>query len=98
MFTHVSGVEYQGDYKLRVSFNDGTVKLVDLEGELDGEVFEPLRDEKLFRQVRLNRDTATIEWPNGSDMAPEFLYEIGLPVEACEVRKVAESGGTYDKR
>ena len=46
---------------------------LDLEAELWGEVFEPLRDVNLFRQVRFDPDSETVVWPNGADLAPEFL-------------------------
>ncbi len=81
MFLHVAGVTYLRDYRLRLEFNDGVVKEVDLKGELYGQVFEPLKEIDFFRQVALNPDIGTIEWPNGADFAPEFLYEIGEEVE-----------------
>jgi hypothetical protein len=81
MFLHVTSVTYLEDYKLRLLFNDGVAKEVDLRDELYGEVFEPLKDVKLFKQVTINSDTNTIEWPNGADFAPEFLYEIGKGLE-----------------
>ncbi len=88
MFLHVIGVVYIKSYKLRVEFSDGVVKDVDLKDELHGEVFEPLRDITLFRQVAVNPDTNTIEWPNGADFAPEFLYEIGMTVEKAVTQGV----------
>jgi hypothetical protein len=45
--------------------------------ELYGEVFEPLKDLNLFKQVFVNPNTNTIEWPKGADFEPEFLYKIG---------------------
>lgn len=84
MFLHVKSVEYLNDYKLRVEFNDGKIKQVNLNDELYGEIFEPLKDFELFQRVAVNPDTNTIEWPNGADFAPEFLYEIGE-----EMRRVA---------
>jgi hypothetical protein len=81
MFLHVEGVIHLEEYVLRLRFNNGTVKDVDLEGELYGVVFEPLKDINLFHQVRINPETNTIEWPNGADFAPEFLYEIGREVD-----------------
>ena len=77
MFLHVLHVLYLRDYQLRLEFNDGKVKEVDLEDELYGEVFEPLNGMELFKRVYVNPDTGTIEWPNGADFSPEFLYEIG---------------------
>ncbi len=84
MFLHVTGVTYLDNYRLRLQFNDGAIKEVDLEEELHGEIFKPLKDIALFQQVRLNLRTKTIEWPNGADFAPEYLYEIGK-----DVRKIA---------
>ena len=77
MFVHVTSVTYLEEYKLRLTFDDGVTKDVDLQVELYGEIFEPLKDVELFKQVAVNPDTNTIEWPNGADFAPEFLYEIG---------------------
>ncbi|MCW5850473.1 MAG: DUF2442 domain-containing protein [Anaerolineae bacterium] len=82
MFLHVVDVSYLDSYKLRLTFNNGVVKNVDLTDELYGEVFAPLRDIELFRQVVVNHDIGTIEWPNGADFAPEFLYEAGVEVKS----------------
>ena len=68
-------------YELRITFSNGVVKEVDLAKELYGQVFEPLKDPDLFKRVRGNPETNTIEWPNGADFAPEFLYEIGKEVK-----------------
>ena len=81
MFLHVTSVTYLGKYELRLTFDDGITKDVNLRDELYGEVFEPLKDEGFFRQVKVNTDTNTIEWPNGADFAPEFLYEVGRELE-----------------
>lgn len=80
MFLHVDQVDALEGYTLRLQFNDGTTKEVDLAGELHGEVFEPMKDTSFFRCVAVNPETGTIEWPNGADFAPEFLHEIGRGV------------------
>ncbi len=80
MFLHVVRVSHLKDYELRLEFNDGVLKDVDLKDELYGQVFEPLKTVELFRQVAVNPDTGTIEWPGGADFAPEFLYGIGHEV------------------
>lgn len=81
MILHVTSVRYMGDYRLRLEFNNGRIKKIDLAEELYGEVFEPLRDLEEFKRVFLNVETGTIEWPNGADLAPEFLSDIGEDVE-----------------
>jgi hypothetical protein len=71
------------NYRLRIRFDDG------VEGEIDFQdlapfkgVFAPLRDPKVFKQVRINPDFGNIEWPNGADIDPIVLYctVAGVPV------------------
>jgi hypothetical protein len=70
----VTGVEVIGDYRLRLTFEDGTVGDVDFSGHEWRGVFEPLRDPEYFARVTIDPDAGTITWPNGIDMAPEPLY------------------------
>ncbi len=72
----VVDVDYVKDYTLHLTFNDGAVKIVDLKPYLQGEVFGELLDKGKFVQYGLT--PVTIEWANGADFAPEFLYEIGV--------------------
>ena len=73
---HVDKFEMSGSYKMRLRFNNGETVEVDLKNELEGEVFEPLKDPEYFKRVYLNDETGTVEWPNGVDFAPEFLLEL----------------------
>lgn len=66
---------YVRDYVVWLRFSDGLAGEIDLSSELDGPVFEPLRDLATFRCVRLHPELHTIVWPNGADFAPEFLHE-----------------------
>lgn len=72
---HVNRVEVIRDFVLRLEFDDGLVREVDLGAELHGPVFGPLRDPSLFRQVKVDPELGTIVWPNGADLAPEFLHD-----------------------
>ena len=81
MFLHIIEVKPLGEYQLKLWFNNGTVKEIDLREELYGEIFEPLKDLQIFQQVEVNQETQTIEWPNGADFAPEFLFEKGQEVK-----------------
>ena len=76
----IRNVIHVSEYKLLLSFDDGVERLVDLAEELDGEIFEPLKNIDYFKEVRVNPDLATIVWENGADMCPDFLYKIGAPV------------------
>jgi hypothetical protein len=65
-----------GPHALRVRFNNGDVKEIDLANELDGPIFEPLRDPSFFGRAALDPVCGTVVWPNGADFAPEALLEM----------------------
>ena len=66
---------YVGGYVLWLRFRDGTAGEIDLESQLHGAVFEPLRDPAVFRQFAVHPEFQTLVWPNGADFAPEFLHD-----------------------
>jgi hypothetical protein len=66
---------YVRDYVIWLRWTDGSEGEVDLAGDLDGPVFEPLKDKRYFRSFVLSPDIHTLVWPNGADLAPEFLRE-----------------------
>jgi Protein of unknown function (DUF2442) len=61
-------------YVIEVAFSDGVRRQVDVEPLMWGEVFAPLRDPALFAQVSIDRSIGAVAWPNGADLASEFLY------------------------
>jgi len=63
-----------GGYIVWLRFRDGTAGEVDLAGELRGPVLEPLRDLALFSRFHIDPEFHTLVWPNGADLAPEFLH------------------------
>ncbi len=69
----VTDARYVKDYTIWLRFADGTEGEVDLSDELWGPVFEPLRDSEFFRKFEV-AEYGTLAWPNGADLAPEFLY------------------------
>ncbi|MDR2906640.1 MAG: DUF2442 domain-containing protein [Bacteroidales bacterium] len=70
-FLEVKNVEFLKNYNVKLQFSTGETKIVDLEPDLSGEVFEPLKDPVFFRQGKIIYNT--VEWPNGADFAPEYL-------------------------
>jgi hypothetical protein len=78
---YIIEAEYINDYKIKIKFNDNTIKFINFENLLEGEVFKPLKDKSYFKNFRVNYDIDTIVWPNGADYSPDFLYQIGELVE-----------------
>jgi len=74
MILRVLQAEVCGPQVLRLAFNDGTRKTVDVGPLLTGPVFEPLRDPAYFSQMTLDAVCGTVVWPNGADLAPEALH------------------------
>ena len=67
MYLAVKDVKTIDDYKLILTFEDGSVRIFDM---------KPLL-RKLFKTVKVSFDS--IEWANGIDVDPETLYEDGVP-------------------
>lgn len=65
------------NYKLILTFTDDSIKLFDMKPFLEKGIFEELRDEALFKTVKVSFDT--IQWSNGIHIDPETLYEDSVP-------------------
>ncbi len=65
---------YLDGNKIQLLFNNGETKVVDLSNSLNGKVFTPLKDIEYFKRFSIKFNT--IEWENGADFAPEYLYDI----------------------
>lgn len=72
--------KYLRDYKIELTFNTGEKRVVDLEFRLYGEIFGQLKDKGIFMQFKVDKELGTIVWPNGADLAPYSLYDLGKPV------------------
>lgn len=70
----IKRADYVSDYKIEVEFNDGKTGCVDLKNQLQEPIFQPLREIEYFKSFKLN--SWTLEWENGADFAPEFLYDL----------------------
>ena len=61
----IETAEHVGAYELRLTFSDGRTGILNREHELRGEMFE---------RFSIDRELRTLVWPNGADLAPEYLY------------------------
>ena len=62
-------------YTLRLAFDDGRAETINFEPVLRGELYSPLRDRRVFEQVRLDPETHTLIWPNDADFDPATLHD-----------------------
>ncbi|MBS1838205.1 MAG: DUF2442 domain-containing protein [Actinobacteria bacterium] len=71
----VIGVRVLARYVIELTFDDGSIRVIDLEDWLRGPAFAPVRDDyDVFRAVAVNTESGTVEFPNGADLSPTALY------------------------
>lgn len=56
----VRSFEFVSDYTLRVRFDDDTEQTINFRPILAGELYGPLRDLNLFKQVRIDGEVHTL--------------------------------------
>ena len=77
MYVAVKDVKPFENYILILTFDDGSIKLFDMKPYLVKGIFKELKDENLFKTVKVSFDS--IEWSNGVDVDPETLYQYSYP-------------------
>jgi hypothetical protein len=82
MILRILEAAVRGPHCLRLVFNDGTRKAVDVRPLLSGPVFELLKDPSYFAKVDLDPVCGTVVWPNGADFAPEALHGLAAVDES----------------
>jgi hypothetical protein len=70
--THVAVVRHG---VLLVTFADGMTGEVELLERMRGPVFDEARTRVGFARASVDRETGTVVWPGGADLAPDTLYE-----------------------
>lgn len=73
MILKVTNASYEHDYILRLTFNNGEVKLCDFLPLAQKGICTKLQDMEYFRKFRL--DPFTVDWNNEIGFAPEFLLQ-----------------------
>ncbi|CAK8712552.1 MAG: Protein of unknown function (DUF2442) [Candidatus Electronema aureum] len=74
MFLHIKDAEYLEGYKVEVAFSNGQQGIADLSEALSGPVFEPLKNQAMFSSFIVDNELETLVWPNGADLAPEYIF------------------------
>jgi len=71
----ITAVEVVRDGVLQLTFADGVSGEVEVLDRLRGPVFEDARTPEGFEKVEADKETGTVVWPGGADLAPDTLYE-----------------------
>jgi len=79
MYYRVTEVHPDKDYRLILEFENGETKVFDMKPYLETGIFKELKDEAVFKTVRVSFDS--IEWANEADFDPEFLYDESVKIE-----------------
>ena len=73
MYPRVKKVKAEDKYQLRITFDNGKIKIFDMSRYLNFGVFSELKDIKYFQQV--SPLYGSISWPHGQDVCPDTLYK-----------------------
>ncbi len=73
MYKSIIDVIPKDNYELLLTFEGDEKRIFDMKPYLNKGIFRELKDEKIFRSVRVCFDT--IGWKNHADIDPETLYE-----------------------
>lgn len=83
-------VDHLGGLALRLTFDDGLVRDLDLDPMLQGGALEPLRDTALFATAHVDETAGTVAWPNGVDLDPDVLHGDHQPATGAGPKVLAE--------
>jgi hypothetical protein len=76
---HVTTVVPKDNYVLLLTFSTGEKKAYDFRPMLNKPVYKALNNIALFKVAHI--ECGTVVWNDDIDIAPEWLYEKGVPVE-----------------
>ena len=75
MLIDIKSAEYYGDYKIKLTFEDGKSGIVDFASYINKEgVFKKFRDLSFFKSFAVDPEVKTLTWGSEVDIAPETLY------------------------
>jgi hypothetical protein len=73
MYIGIKEIIEINEYNILIKFTNDEIKQLDMKPFLNKGMYADLVDQDLFNKARISFDT--IEWPNGVDVDPEFVYK-----------------------
>jgi hypothetical protein len=78
MYPKILNVEPLEDYKLKLFYETGEIKLFNVLPYISGDWYEELYNNEYFKSVNILTNGNGIEWINGQDIAPHELYDMSI--------------------
>ena len=78
LYPKILNVEPLNDYKLKLRYETGEIKLFDVLPYISGKWYEELHNNDYLKSVHLISNGQGIEWGNGQDIAPHELYDLSI--------------------
>ena len=69
----VTQVEPLDGFQVRIIFEDGSEKSIDLDPFISGPIFKEIREDR-SKFLGMKIDGGTIVWENGADIDPDVFY------------------------
>ncbi len=73
MYRSVKKIIAINDYRIQDEFDNHEQGVLNMASYLDFGIFNKLKDPDVFNTARVSFDT--VEWANGIDLNPEFVYD-----------------------
>jgi hypothetical protein len=76
MILNIIEANYLDDFRVKLLFNDGLEKVVDLKDYMNSKkhtFFQSIKRVEEFKKFKLHK---TLIWDTGADIAPEYLYNM----------------------
>lgn len=83
MYRGITEVQATDDHRLILKFDNNERRVFNLSPYLSIGRFAELRDINVFKQIGISFDT--VEWKNGLDIDPEFLYAKSETIPTREI-------------
>ncbi len=76
MILNIIEANYLDGFRVKLLFNDGLKRIVDLQNYMHSKkhpFFKSLKNVEEFKKFKLHK---TLIWDTGADIAPEYLYNL----------------------
>jgi hypothetical protein len=80
MIPKIVNVEAIENYKIRLNYETGEIKLFNVLPYITGAWYKELYDDSYFKKVHVISNGKGIEWEHGQDIAPHELYDMSILV------------------